>query len=85
LDDAPFEALRPSLEQLIVDVDEKKQRAAADLLAGLLGGTIRAFVTESGLTFLLNRFETLAHERTRTCVGLVQAIHGESLCSKHQG
>lgn len=38
LEDAPFEALRPILERLIADKDQNKQRAAAEFLAGILGG-----------------------------------------------
>ncbi|TFK76829.1 hypothetical protein BDN72DRAFT_890635 [Pluteus cervinus] len=39
LEDEPFEALKPTLEGLIADKDQNKQRAAAELLAGLLNGS----------------------------------------------
>ncbi|KAF9535513.1 hypothetical protein CPB83DRAFT_841889 [Crepidotus variabilis] len=39
LEDAPFEAFRPTAEKLIADKDQNKQRAAAELLAGVLGGS----------------------------------------------
>jgi hypothetical protein len=39
LEDEPFEAFRPTVEKLIKDKDQNKQRAAAELLAGILGGT----------------------------------------------
>ncbi|KAH8120571.1 ARM repeat-containing protein [Phellopilus nigrolimitatus] len=39
LEEEPFEYLRPTLEILINDVDQNKQRAAADLIAGILGGS----------------------------------------------
>jgi proteasome activator subunit 4 len=38
LEDEPFDALRPILEDLLSNKEKNKQRAAADLLAGLLGG-----------------------------------------------
>lgn len=38
LEDEPFEALRPQLEKLIADKDQNKQRAAAEFLAGIIGG-----------------------------------------------
>ncbi len=38
MEDEPFELLKPTLEGLLKDVDYNKQRAAAELLAGLLGG-----------------------------------------------
>ncbi|KAK0473258.1 hypothetical protein IW261DRAFT_1553160 [Armillaria novae-zelandiae] len=39
LEDAPFPALKPTLEALIVDREPDKQRAAAELIAGVLGGS----------------------------------------------
>ncbi|KIY51373.1 hypothetical protein FISHEDRAFT_37518 [Fistulina hepatica ATCC 64428] len=39
LEDEPFEALRPTLESLLHDKDRNKQRAAAEFMAGLLGGS----------------------------------------------
>ncbi|GBE78103.1 hypothetical protein SCP_0109850 [Sparassis crispa] len=39
LEDEPFEPLKPTLEDLIADEDKNKQRAAAELLAGLFGGS----------------------------------------------
>jgi len=39
LEDAPFEALRPTVEMLIINVDQNKQRGAAEFLAGILGGS----------------------------------------------
>ncbi|KAF8898398.1 hypothetical protein BD779DRAFT_1607219 [Infundibulicybe gibba] len=39
LEDEPFGVLQPILEKLIADKDQNKQRAAAELLAGLLGGS----------------------------------------------
>jgi proteasome activator subunit 4 len=38
LDNEPFEVLRPILEELLADIQPDKQRGAAELLAGLLGG-----------------------------------------------
>jgi len=38
LEDEPFEAFRPTVEKLIADKDQNKQRAAAEFLAGVLGG-----------------------------------------------
>ncbi|EGN99641.1 hypothetical protein SERLA73DRAFT_159863 [Serpula lacrymans var. lacrymans S7.3] len=39
LEDQPFEALKPTLEELLADKDQNKQRAAAELLAGVLNGS----------------------------------------------
>ncbi|KAG6866832.1 hypothetical protein C0991_008768 [Blastosporella zonata] len=39
LEDEPFEALRPTLEKLIQNKDQNKQRAAAEFVAGILGGS----------------------------------------------
>ncbi|RXW16590.1 hypothetical protein EST38_g9267 [Candolleomyces aberdarensis] len=38
LEDEPFEVLRPLVQKLIADKDQNKQRAAAELLAGILNG-----------------------------------------------
>ena len=35
----PFPALQPILEELLVDKTQNKQRAGAELLAGLIGGS----------------------------------------------
>lgn len=39
LGDEPFEALRPTLEELLANKDKNKQRAAAEFIAGVLTGT----------------------------------------------
>ncbi|KAF9568562.1 hypothetical protein CPC08DRAFT_679680 [Agrocybe pediades] len=39
VEDAPFEAFKPTVERLIADKDRDKQRAAAEFLAGVLGGS----------------------------------------------
>ncbi|KAH9487110.1 Proteasome activator complex subunit 4 [Psilocybe cubensis] len=39
LEDEPFEAFRPTVEAAIADKDQNKQRAAAEFLAGILGGS----------------------------------------------
>ena len=38
LDDEPFDAMRPTLENLLANENQDKQRAAAELLAGVLNG-----------------------------------------------
>ena len=38
LEDEPFKAFRPVVDKLITDKDQDKQRAAAEFLAGVLGG-----------------------------------------------
>ena len=37
MEDEPFEVLRPIVESLFNDVDQNKQRAAAEISAGILG------------------------------------------------
>ncbi|KAJ7456675.1 hypothetical protein FB451DRAFT_613190 [Mycena latifolia] len=39
LEDAPFEALRPTLDTLITDKEPDKQRALAEFIAGVIGGS----------------------------------------------
>lgn len=38
LDDEPFEALKPTLEELLANKDKNKQRAAAEFIAGIICG-----------------------------------------------
>lgn len=38
LDDEPWAALKPSLEKLLADKDKDKQRASAEVLAGVING-----------------------------------------------
>lgn len=40
LEDEPFAAFKPVVESLIADKDHNKQRAAAEFLAGILGGNV---------------------------------------------
>ena len=40
LEDEPFAAFKPTVEGLIADKDHNKQRAAAEFLAGILGGNV---------------------------------------------
>lgn len=40
LNDEPFAAFKPTVEKLIADRDHNKQRAAAEFLAGILGGNV---------------------------------------------
>lgn len=39
LDDEPFHVLKPTIELLLDNKEKDKQRAAAELLAGVIGGT----------------------------------------------
>ncbi|KAK1232607.1 Proteasome activator BLM10 [Marasmius sp. AFHP31] len=39
LEDVPFEALRPKIESLLAEKEPDKQRAAAELIAGVIGGS----------------------------------------------
>lgn len=39
LEDLPFEALQPTVEKLISDTDQNKQRGAAELIGGVIGGS----------------------------------------------
>jgi proteasome activator subunit 4 len=38
LDDKPLEHVKPIVEELLGDKDKNKQRGAAELLAGIIGG-----------------------------------------------
>ena len=39
LEEEPLEVVKPMIEDLLNDVDQNKQRAAAELLAGVIGGS----------------------------------------------
>ncbi|KAL7285721.1 hypothetical protein ACG7TL_000826 [Trametes sanguinea] len=39
LDDEPFDALKPIVEELMADKDKNKQRAAAEFIAGMIAGS----------------------------------------------
>jgi hypothetical protein len=38
LGDEPWDSLRPTVTKLLEDIEQNKQRAAAEFMAGLLGG-----------------------------------------------
>lgn len=78
LEDEPFEALKPALDGLLCDNDKNKQRGAAELLAGLLGGQCIPKVLVYS-THQLSRFETLAGGKTKEAMGLVQTIYTEGV------
>ncbi|TBU39582.1 hypothetical protein BD309DRAFT_1022044 [Dichomitus squalens] len=50
LGDEPFEALRPTLEELLANKDKNKQRAAAEFIAGILIGS-KHWPTDSQVKF----------------------------------
>ena len=39
MEDAPLASVQPVVEELLADPDQNKQRAAAELLAGIIGGS----------------------------------------------
>jgi len=39
MEDAPLASVQPVVEELLADPDQNKQRAAAELLAGVIGGS----------------------------------------------
>lgn len=39
LEDEPWEALRPSVETLLSDNEKNKQRAAAEVIGGIISGS----------------------------------------------
>lgn len=43
LEDEPLEILRPFLEDLIKESEKNKQRAAAELLAGIISGALALY------------------------------------------
>lgn len=78
LEDEPWEALRPTLEKLLEKKDKDKQRAAAELLAGVLAGKYDA--QDNGLSahqdIWLDRFEALAETEARAHLGMVHPADG---------
>lgn len=53
LEDKPFHVFKPVVEKLIIDKDQNKQRAAAELLAGVLGGMMQ-YLSEIELLMSVN-------------------------------
>jgi len=53
LEDKPFNVFKPVVEKLIIDKDQNKQRAAAELLAGVLGGMMQ-YLSETELLMSVN-------------------------------
>jgi len=51
LEDEPLEAMRPTLEKMISNKDQNAQRAAAELLAGVIGGE-RLTGIHSSITYI---------------------------------
>ena len=52
LEDEPFEAFKPVVEKLIIDKDQNKQRAAAELLAGVLGGKLYLILSKFSMSHI---------------------------------
>lgn len=52
LGDAPWESLQPTLIKLLDDTEQNKQRAAAEILAGVLGGVPLFLFSYLALTYI---------------------------------
>lgn len=73
------------MEKFIADKDQNKQRAAAELLAGVLGG--RTLCTHKGSLSShvgYSRLEALADEEARDIMGLVHTPYEKDLLAEHQ-
>lgn len=44
----PYEVLKPKVDKLLTDSDKNKQRAAAELLAGILNGEFKKIQSAEG-------------------------------------
>ena len=53
LEEEPFEALRPTMESMIADKDQDSQRAAAELIAGVIGGIRRSSRRQNTFNYLI--------------------------------
>ena len=84
LGDEPFEALRPTLEELLANKDKNKQRAAAEFLAGIITGMSTPAILGSGVLIELHRFETLANKLTDHFVEVVRSAYQDDLHSEEQ-
>ncbi|KAF8971515.1 hypothetical protein BDZ97DRAFT_1913988 [Flammula alnicola] len=83
LEDEPFEAFKPTVDRLISDKDQNKQRAAAEFLAGVLGdfNTELSFDAVKIITLFRASFEELGRKFMPWTDGTVgrswSEIHGE--------
>lgn len=84
LEDKPFAAFKPVVEKFIPDKDQNKQRAAAELLAGVLGG-MTFYVHKYCFSHARDsRFETLADKEAKCIMVLVHTPYEEDLLAEHQ-
>jgi hypothetical protein len=72
------------VEKLISDKDQNKQRAAAELLAGVLGGLPLHPLLEDFSHAGGSRFEALAWKEAGVIVGLVHPPYEEDLFTEYQ-
>lgn len=68
LEDEPFEAIRPIVESLIADKDHNKQRAAAEFLAGILGGKI-SIISHNKCAEPPHKAQSIGQLTSRICYG----------------
>jgi hypothetical protein len=61
LGDAPWESLQPTLVKLLDDTEQNKQRAAAEILAGVLGGMLPCLAFGSNLYGKLHQVPKIGH------------------------
>lgn len=83
LEDEPFAAFKPTVESLIADKDQNKQRAAAEFLAGILGGKVSYGILPE-ICWNSARFKALADWQTRCTMDMVHSSHNDYISSKHQ-
>jgi hypothetical protein len=71
------------LEDLLADKEQDKQRAAAELLAGVLNGQ-QVPLVETRFSYCSFRIETLADRYTKKIMGVVLTFDQEDIESEHQ-
>ena len=84
MEDEPLEVLKPQLTKLILDKDQNKQRAAAELLAGVLNGQLlRTESNPSSSLQHLHRLQALVSRETKTTVEMVLSLYPQDIQTKH--
>ncbi len=65
LDDEPWDALRPTLEELLANKDKNKQRAAAEFIAGIISGPSPPTISRLSIMYHLQARSTGLRMRRR--------------------
>lgn len=73
LEDQPLPAVKPILDELLKNKDVDKQRAAAEIAAGIIGGVLARILCER-LTEIHPRLEALAPNQAKKTLAVAQTL-----------